>query len=138
MTLDEFVYVLDDDPDLAGSVARLLRRHGLHAEPFNDSVALLEAYPTGTLLLVVDNASYHTSHAVVDWLKQHDRLLLLYLPARSPDLNPVEKIWDGLKEAVSANRSFADLKPLLQFIEAHFKALTPARALQLAGVRRDF
>lgn len=100
-------------------------------------VALLEVYPTGTLLLVVDKASYHTSHAVVDWLKQHDRLLLLYLPARRPDLNPVEKIWDGLKEAVSANRSFADLKPLLQFIEAHFKALTPARALQLAGVRSD-
>lgn len=100
--------------------------------------ALLEAYPTGTILLVVDNATYHTSHAVVDWLKQQDRLLLLYLPARRPDLNPVEQIWDGLKEAVSANRSFADLPPLLQFIEAFFRALTPARALQLAGVRKDF
>jgi transposase len=100
--------------------------------------ALLDAYPTGTLLLVVDNAPYHTSHAGVDWLKQQDRILLLYLPARRPDLNPVEKIWDGLKAAVSANRSFADLNPLLQFIEAFFQALTPARALQLAGVRRDF
>jgi transposase len=100
--------------------------------------ALLEAYPTGRILLVVDNASYHTSHAVMDWLKKQDRILLLYLPARRPDLNPVEKIWEGLKDAVSANRSFADLKPLLQFIEAFFHALTPARALQLAGVRRDF
>jgi transposase len=99
---------------------------------------LLEAYPTGTILLVVDNASYHTSRAVVTWLKAHDRILLLYLPARRPDLNPVEKIWEGLKEAVSANRSFADLPPLLQFIQHHFQALTPARALQLAGVRRDF
>jgi transposase len=99
---------------------------------------LLEAYPTGTILLVVDNARYHTSHAVVAWLKQHDRILLLYLPARRPDLNPVEKLWQGLKDAVSANRSFADLEPLLQFIQRHFHALTPARALQLAGVRRDF
>jgi len=100
--------------------------------------ALLEAYPTGTILLVVDNASYHTSHAVVDWLKAQERLLLLYLPDRRPDLNPVEKIWDGLKEAVSANRSFANLDTLLQFIRAFFSALTPPQALQLAGVRRDF
>jgi transposase len=100
--------------------------------------ALLAAYPTGTLLLVVDNASYHTSHMVVDWLKQHDRILLLYLPDRRPDLNPVEKLWDGLKEAVSANRSFAHLEALLQFIQAFFTALPPPQALQLAGVRRDF
>lgn len=100
--------------------------------------ALLEAYPTGTLLLVVDNASYHTSHAVVDWLKVQERILLLYLPDRRPDLNPVEKIWHGLKDAVSANRSFANLETLLRFIEAFFKALTPSQALQLAGVRNDF
>ena len=100
--------------------------------------ALLLAYPTGTLLLVVDNASYHTSHLVVDWLKKHERILLLYLPNRRPDLNPVEKIWDGLKENVSANRSFATLDVLLPFITAFFTALTPPQALQLAGVRKDF
>lgn len=40
----DLVYVVDDDQDLAASVARLLRRHGLHAEPFDDPVALLDAY----------------------------------------------------------------------------------------------
>lgn len=100
--------------------------------------ALLEAYPTGTLLLVVDNAAYHTSHAVVAWLKQHPRILLLYLPARRPDLNPVEKLWEALKADISANRSFAHKEVLLRFIQHFFDALTPAKALQLAGVRRDF
>ena len=38
------------------------------------------------LLLVVDNATYHTSKTVVAWLKAHPRVLLLYLPARRPDL----------------------------------------------------
>ena len=99
---------------------------------------LLTVYPEGQLLLVVDNASYHTSKAVVAWLKEHPRLLLLYLPARRPDLNPVELIWSALKDAVSANRSFANLVALGQFIRAHFDALTPAHILAQAGARKDF
>jgi transposase len=99
---------------------------------------LLTCYPTGMLLVVVDNASYHTSKAVGAWLKQQPRLLLLYLPARRPQLNPVEKIWAALKDEVSANRSFAHLLALGQFIRAFFDGLTPARALSLAGLRHDF
>jgi transposase len=99
---------------------------------------LLLCYPTGTILLTVDNARYHTSKAVVAWLKQQPRILLLYLPARQPQLNPVEKIWAALKDAVSANRSFAHLLALGQFIRAFFDTLTPARALSLAGLRYDF
>ncbi|RZM34850.1 MAG: response regulator [Sphingomonas sp.] len=38
------VYVVDDDQDLAATVARLLRRHGHVAEPFLDPAPLLEAY----------------------------------------------------------------------------------------------
>jgi transposase len=98
---------------------------------------LLECYPTGQILLVVDNARYHTSHAVVQWLKTHPRIMLLYLPSHRPQLNPVEKIWAALKEQVSANRSFANLLVLGQFIHVFFADLTPARALSLAGVQKD-
>jgi transposase len=96
---------------------------------------LLQQYPHGTILLAVDNASYHTSKAVLAWLKAHPRIMLLYLPARRPDLNPVEPIWRGLKQAVSANRSFANLLALGQFIRAHFDALSPDAVLAQAGVR---
>jgi transposase len=99
---------------------------------------LLESYPTGQIVLVVDNASYHTSHAVVDWLKEHPRILLLYLPSHQPQLNPVEKIWEALKEHVSANRSFATLLLLGESIRTFFDGLAPARTLTLAGVRNDF
>jgi transposase len=99
---------------------------------------LLEAYPRGEILLVVDNATYHTSKAVVAWLKKHPRLLLLYLPTRRPDLNPVEQIWKQLKQAVTANRSFPDLLTLGQFIRRHFASLSPADFLVQAGLRSDF
>lgn len=99
---------------------------------------LLEGYATGQIVLVVDNASYHTSRAVVTWLKEHPRVLLLYLPSRRPQLNPVEKIWAALKDHVAANRSFAQLLVLGQCIRTFFDDLTPARALTLAGVQQDF
>lgn len=38
------VYVVDDDCDLGGSIARLLRRAGFDAEPFVDPERLLAAY----------------------------------------------------------------------------------------------
>ena len=53
MSASELVYVVDDDQDLAASVARLLRRHDLHAEPFHDPVALLEAYSAAPAACVV-------------------------------------------------------------------------------------
>jgi transposase len=95
-------------------------------------------YPTGDLVVVVDNASYHKSKAVIAWLKEHPQVLLLYLPKYAPQLNPVEKIWAALKDRVSANRSFANLLVLGQFIRAFFDELTPARTLKLAGLRNDF
>src|SRR5574338_952858 len=53
MTAIDLVYVVDDDHDLAASVARLLRRHDLHAEPFSDPVALLDAYSAGPAACVI-------------------------------------------------------------------------------------
>lgn len=44
MTEPATIYVVDDDPDLGASVARLLTRHGFAAEPFIDPAPLLGAY----------------------------------------------------------------------------------------------
>jgi transposase len=96
------------------------------------------SYPIGQIVLVVDNARYHTSRVVVAWLKEHPRVFLVSLPSHRPQLNPVEKIWEALKEDVSANRSFANLLLLGRCICTFFDNLTPARALQLAGLRNDF
>jgi two-component system response regulator FixJ len=50
-----WVYVVDDDVDLASSVARLLQRHGYRAEPFSDPADLLAGYETtGPSCVVTD------------------------------------------------------------------------------------
>ena len=44
------------------------------------------------MLLVLDNAPWHRSHAIQDFVKKYaDRLQLICLSAYSPELNPTEK-----------------------------------------------
>jgi hypothetical protein len=63
----------------------------------------LDAWGKTALLLVWDNAPWHVSHAVRDWIRGHNRqvkrdskgvrLLSCFLPIKSPWLNPIEPKW---------------------------------------------
>lgn len=63
-----------------------------------------------TLVLVWDNAGWHVSHQVRDWLRQHNqtvarsgqgvRLIPCWLPSRSPWLNPIEPKWGHGKRRI--------------------------------------
>jgi hypothetical protein len=61
------------------------------------------------LLLVWDNASWHISQRVRDWIKAHNRqakqeggvrILACRLPSKSPWLNPIEPKWAHGKKAI--------------------------------------
>ena len=73
----------------------------------------------GQILLVWDNASWHTSKKVDRLLKKHDRLQVLALPARSPQANPIEDLWRELKNRVASNlnRSLDVLKACRRFFD---------------------
>jgi hypothetical protein len=73
--------------------------------------AQLAAQGFTALLLIWDNASWHRSHAVRHWLRQHNRqvnrgtvgvrVVVCPLPSKSPWLNPIEPKWVHGKRAVS-------------------------------------
>jgi hypothetical protein len=72
--------------------------------------ARLAAQGIRALLLIWDNASWHISHEVRTWLRQHNqhvkqtgqgvRILACRLPSKSPWLNPIEAKWVQGKRAV--------------------------------------
>lgn len=67
-----------------------------------------KAYPEAErITVVVDNWSTHKAKAVLNVLHQLPRLELLFLPTYSPWLNPIEKLWDWVKEAILRMHPFA-------------------------------
>ena len=91
-------------------------------------------YPTGSIILIVDNFSSHTAHIVREWLEQHSRLQLYYLPTYCSHLNPVEHIWRQLKGKLAADRLYESIEALLDTVKAFFKEMTPELALAWAAV----
>jgi len=66
---------------------------------------LVERYPTGRIILVMDNVSYHKSAAVLAALSLFEhRVLVIWLPAYCPELNLIERYWRHLKDLACANK----------------------------------
>jgi len=83
-----------------------------------------EIYPDEKLVIVMDNASFHHSYAVQAALSLYEhRVLIMWLPKYSPDLNPIERFWKHPKANACANYLYETIEQLLgnvgQVIEAH-------------------
>lgn len=56
-------------------------------------------------VLVLDNAAYHRGKdncVLEEWLWEYHGVFLLYMPARSPEWNPVELLWNVLVQRLRA------------------------------------
>lgn len=119
----------DGDPKALACYGLLLRRRPQHTDQmllrFVDgrpvsavtidflawSCERLAAQGIRGLLLIWDNASWHTSQQVRDWLRLHNRtakesgqgvrIVPCRLPSKSPWLNPIEPKWVHGKRAIS-------------------------------------
>jgi transposase len=65
------------------------------------------------IVMVLDGAGWHKSKS----LMIPDNLRLLSLPPYSPELNPVEHIWDDLREKEFHNRVFDSIDSLEDHLE---------------------
>ena len=61
-------------------------------------------------LVIVDQAAWHTTHR----LEIPANITLLKLPPVSPELNPVERIWEKLREDSLANRCFKNFNDIVE------------------------
>ena len=66
---------------------------------------LVKQYPTGRVILVMDNASYHKSVSALAALSLFEhRVMVIWLPPYCSDLNPIERFWRFLKDMACANK----------------------------------
>jgi hypothetical protein len=85
------------------------------------------------IALLLDKDRSHTaksSRRLADQLG----IRFLWLPARSPELNPMDTLWGQGKDVISANKQYAAIDEQADLFISHLYSLSNNEALQTSGV----
>ena len=81
--------------------------------------------------LLLDEDPSHTAKAS---LSEAEGMTLLWLPKRSPKLNPMDTLWGQGKDVISANKQYTTIEEQVDRFLAHLRSLTHQEALHTSGV----
>jgi DDE superfamily endonuclease len=87
-----------------------------------------EAYPAPEfqrVYVVVDNYKIHKAKAVEQWLAQHPRMTLLFLPTYCPRANPIECAFGDVHGLCTRNHTRNRLRDLVADVEDHLHVNGP-------------
>jgi transposase len=107
-----------------------LVRYHQKQEDFQAFLRLIHNHYRGWhVSLVLDENPSHTANRS-EQLANDLNIKLLWLPKRSPELNPMDELWGQAKDVVSANRQYASVdEHVTHFIEyLHVKQRCPANS----------
>jgi transposase len=72
---------------------------------------ILREYPTAPKIsLVLDNARYFHAKIVSEWLENHPRLHIEFLPPYAPNLNLIKRLWGFVKNKLVKNKYYKEYK----------------------------
>jgi transposase len=84
------------------------------------------AAPDVTRLSVVgDHSRLHKANAVPQWLPNHPRFVVLWLPTSCPRANPMERVFGEVHDKCTRNHKRKRLGDLIQDVERHMEAPGP-------------
>jgi transposase len=112
----------------------LLSRSRHRAEDFQFFLKLLRwHYRRWPLVVILDLDHSHTARTSEILARALD-IELLWLPKRSPELNPMESLWGKAKDLVCANRQYDDLDDQVDEFISYLQNLSTGEALKKSGV----
>ena len=85
-------------------------------------------YPDELHVIQVDNAGAHRAHHV----DIPDNVVLLYQPPYCPEVNPIERLWEQMKQDF-AWQQYAELSELQEALSDWVKGLSKAMVKSLTG-----
>ena len=120
----EWVYLYGAaNPETGESVALILPWVSTELMQKHLEAISRKAGPNRHIVLVLDNAGWHTSHGLV----VPENITLLPLPPYSPELNPMERLWSWIKQHYFSNRTYVDYDALLDSLCCMWSRIGRAR-----------
>lgn len=83
--------------------------------------------------MLLDEDSSHTAAASTDWADTYG-IELLWLPKRSPELNPMDTLWGQGKDVISANKQYEPIEEQVERFLGFVNGLSAYEALHTSGV----
>nr|BAD18133.1 transposase B of IS642 [Halalkalibacterium halodurans] len=99
---------------------------------------VLKHYPTGKIVMVLDNARIHHAKLIEPFLRNHQhRLELVFLPPYSPELNLIEGLWKWLRSDVINNLFYSSVKEIRRNVQAFIRELndSPRKVIDRLCIR---
>ena len=84
-------------------------------------------------VMLLDADSSHTAKASCTLARQLN-IRLLWLPKRSPELNPMDTLWGQAKDAICVNTQYTGIDEQADAFIAHVSGLSNREALRTSGV----
>ena len=112
------------------------RQRGVEFEDFLEEVRWY--YRGRQVALLLDEDSSHTAEDAQDTADELG-IELLWLPKRSPHLNPLDHLWRHAKAVMSANHQYASIDAQVEQFIDYLSGLSAYEALKKAGIfSKDF
>jgi len=92
---------------------------GVNTEFMNLYLTELSTYIEKKIILIMDGAGWHRSNELMNF----KNIQIIILPAYSPELNPVEKLWEWLKKECCHNYVYESLDVMMDAVCEEFKKL---------------
>jgi DDE superfamily endonuclease len=107
------------------------QKHGLDFEEFLEEIRY--DYRGREVALLLDEDSSHTAEDSQDTAAELG-IELLWLPKRSPHLNPMDHLWRHGKEVMSVNHQYVSIDIQVDWFIAYLSSLSAYEALKKAGI----
>ena len=111
-----------------------LPREHQRAADFQAFLRVVHYYYRGWhVALLLDEDSSHTAKGSVELAGWYD-IDLIWLPKRSPKLNPMDTLWGQGKDVISADKQYIQIDDQVDRFIAYLESLSAWEALHTAGV----
>lgn len=84
---------------------------------------LVKIQKSGIIHIILDNAGYNRSRLLKEFLENHSRVKIHYLPPYSPNLNLIERLWGFYRRNITHNRYYEKFAEFRQVTIDFFKGL---------------
>jgi len=97
------------------------RAPAFNADTFGEFLSYLVQRTEGKLFLILDNARWHRARDLKKFFfENQNRLVRVFLPPYSPELNPIKRVWRVIRRQVTHNRYFGTIEDLEGVLVSRF------------------